>query len=335
MRQVGELWVWSEPQQHRLVLGNRAAAEEARGRGTAARRPIESVQAEVASAPARCTAALKHIGRFQVPNGRVIALRVGTDLDTRPLWHIVARLATDAPVDEQLDYELTPEGRHRLWVDGRLAMDWQPIEDSALLALWNNPFVYLLSEMVLRLMSHQPLMAILHGASVVWRGKRIIFVGASGAGKSTLAAMLVGAAYLSDDNVAISTSGDLVPIPLAPSLKEGSWPLVEAYFPQLTNAQVFYKRARPLKYLHDAPFSAQGGPPDLLVFPMFSVEASPKLVRLSPIEVLLHISQAGMWILPENLEPFLDMLDGLPAVAMRHGPDLNRTQEMIAEQLSA
>ena len=324
------------------MLGNGAAAERARARH-AAYRNVDAPNERVTSqrAPSRHvpgTHGFQHLGNYQVLGGPVIAVRIATDDDIEPLRHILAALATQISADQRFDYELTQDGQHRLCIDGRIVMEGDPSEEQPGQDLRPNPLVYVLFELLLRLLSHIPLLAILHGSAVVWRGKRIVFVGGSGSGKSTLAASLAGsgeATYLGDDVVAITRSRDIVPVALAPSIKQGTWPIALAHFPQLAEASVFNKGTRPLKYLVDAPFAKQGGPPDLIVFPTFSQARDPKSVRLTEIEVLLQISQAGLWVTLENLDPLLDMLGGLPAIALRHGPDLDQTHAMLAGHLWA
>lgn len=280
----------------------------------------------------------KNLGSFRITDGPVIGVRVATDFDIHPLKHILFSLSTKAPSEQRLDYVLTHGRRHLLRVNEQVVLDGAFCDGRPGQDINNNPFIHLMSELLLRLLSHVPLMVVLHASAVAWRGKRIVFVGASGSGKSTIAAALVGsanAAYLADDITPITRSGDIIPVPLAPSIKQGAWPLVYRLFPQLREATTFLKGGQSLKYLVDAPYAERGGPPDLIVFPTFSEAREPKAARLTEIEVLLQMSQTMPWVAPENLDPFLDMLGGLPAIAMRHGPDIEQTVALLEAHLEA
>lgn len=326
------------------MLGNDAAFHEARER-TAAYRDIDAstaprLQTTLWWPPPdrKLRGRYRDIGNFQVLDGPVIAVRIATDFDIEPLRQILGSIAVETPGDHRFDYVLSRGGLHRLIIDDQIAMAGYPSEERPEPQSHGNPFVYLMSELLLRLLSHVPLLAVLHASAVVWRGKKIVFMGVSGSGKSTIAASLVGsgdARYLGDDIVPITRSEDIVPVPLAPSIKEGSWPIAQRLFPQLGEAGIFYKGTQPLKYLVDAPYAEWGGPPDLIVFPTFSRVRAPKSVRLTQIEVLLQISRAGLWVTPDNLDPLLDMLGGLPAIAMRHGPDPDQTRAILETHLEA
>lgn len=343
MRQVDGLWAWVEPQSNRIMLGNRAAADAAHATTSKGQSPRATGSSD---APAPLTRdalgsqlrdhEFQSVGNLQVSGGPVVSLRISSDHNIAPLRQILVGLATQAQCDLRFDYAIARDGRQRLWINGERLIDGRPDPVQSRQGLHSTPFVYLMFELLRRLFSHAQLLVLLHGSAVVWQGKTIVLAGASGSGKTTLAASLVGlqgAKYLADDIVVMAHPDRILPLPLAPSIKEGTWPLVERYFPQLADAQVFYKRTRPLKYLANAPYAEVGGAKDLLVFPIFSRTDEPKSVRLTRVETLLHLSRAGLWTTPDNLDPFLDMLAGVPAIALRHGPDLSQTHAMLDEQL--
>ena len=70
----------------------------------------------------------------------------------------------------------------------------------------------------------------------------------SGSGKSTLTAALVhaGLRYFSDDVVPLDHGLRIRPMPLGISLKEGSWPVLAARYPELGDSAGLPRPAAPL-----------------------------------------------------------------------------------------
>lgn len=249
------------------------------------------------------------------------------------LTGLLEPLATDRAADAMVDYANTPAGRG-LWRDGDLIASG-PVQGTPGAEGFSLTF-----ELVRLLLGTQPLMCILHGSAVRWRGHNIVFMGQSGSGKSTLAALLAadGGQYLGDDHVALMQGGFGVhPLPMAPSVKEGSWPVVAPHFPALMQAPIFYKGPEPFRLLPDAPAvpGRDAGTVDLLVFPQFSADDAPKSVSLLPVETLLKLSKAGLWLDPGQGEGLIDWAVDVPAIALRHTPDFAATQTALVAALEA
>lgn len=339
MLQIGDFWLWTEARSGRVTLGNHAAAEAARATPSAPPPPDLTIGREAARPPED----LIRLGTYQIDGGPALSLDLTAQWDQRALAALLAPLISPHSPDAALQAgllgpdappletsSLTPLPQLRgLWRDGQLRQAAPPPTDT------DTPFFNLVFELLMQLLERHPVLAILHGAAVLWRGRRIVLLGTSGSGKSTLAAQLVadGGAYIGDDYVVMLEDGRLVPVPLAPSLKEGSWPLVTPLFPQLADADVFFKEDIRLKYLSTPPFCRDPGPADLFVFPKFSTQGPAKHVALSEIEILLYLAQAGMWLQSDTLACFVDHIRRTPAIALRQTPDFDTTKTLLTTAL--
>lgn len=280
-------------------------------------------------------------GVYGLEEGPALELRTAIDpaVEPRPgmlaavLSGLLAPLAVDRGPEMRIDYVNAPSGRS-LWCDGAPVASG-PVQGTPGAEGFNLTF-----ELVRLLLAGKPLMCILHGSAVRWRGQNIVFMGQSGSGKSTLAALLAarGGQYLGDDHVALMRPGfSVYPLPFAPSIKEGAWPLVAGHFPDLMTAEVFHKGPDPFRLMPDAPVlrGAEAGPVDLLVFPQFRAEDAPKSVALTPIETLVKLSGAGLWLDPGQGEGLIDWAVDTPAIALRHTPDFGATENALIAALKA
>lgn len=329
MRQVGDLWVWADAGAHRLMLGNRAAA--------LAQTPTVPQKTTTTDLPEiKPAISYMPLGTYAVQGGPAVALRVALcpDLagDPRTLTSLLGDLAVAAPAEITLDYSAYASGR-QLWKDGRCLASG-PLKGEGVAHGFNFYF-----ELVRALLAHEPLTAILHGSGLRWGGRNLVFMGPSGSGKSTLAALLVaqGGQYLGDDLVALlGTDCRAHPLPFAPSIKQGAWPVLLPHYPALAEAVTLRKGSVALRFLSGMPFlpGRDAGPPDLLVFPRFSPGAMPRAVRLSPAETLLELSRSGLWLAPDAGETLIDWACRVPAIALRHTPDIGATQAILDAALA-
>jgi hypothetical protein len=119
-------------------------------------------------------------------------------------------------------------------------------------------------------------LALLHAAGVATPAGCLVLAGGSGSGKSTLLAGLLhaGHGFVADDILPLEAGTGLVwPVPLAVSIKQGSWPVVEQLFPGFERAPVVRFAERKLRYLwpaSDAVALAHGTPAAALLFPATS-----------------------------------------------------------------
>jgi hypothetical protein len=171
-------------------------------------------------------------------------------------------------------------------------------------------------------------LAILH-ASAIARGDRcVLFLGGSGSGKSTLAAGLVarGHRFVTDDYAPVEQGSWLVwPVPVAPSIKSGSWRAVAAHFPALLDQPVFRHRGLQLRYLELDPGARApldtGLPIAALVFPRYVPGVGLTARRLTAREALAAICEARSLLdrRPELLRETLQLVGKVPAYRIDQG----------------
>ncbi len=141
----------------------------------------------------------------------------------------------------------------------------------------------------------------LHAAAVATDAHCILMPALSGSGKSTLAAALVGRGfqYGSDDMVLLTTAPvKMRPAPVSMGLKNGSWKVLERYYPHLVSLPVHLRYDQQnIRYLPP--------PNDLIVdpttrlnithivFPSYRSGSNATLQAISQAEGLCRIAEAG------------------------------------------
>jgi Coenzyme PQQ synthesis protein D (PqqD) len=173
----------------------------------------------------------------------------------------------------------------------------------------------------------RPWLALLHAGAVALPAGCLLLCGDSGAGKSTLLAGLVHAEFpfLADDVAPLEQGSGLVwPVPLAISVKRGSWPVIGGLFPELAAAPVVRFGDRTMRHLwpdHAVAACDRGYRAVAVLFPRY-VEAAPvTLTRLDPMEALVLFGEGGS-VLPTNdveLAEFLAWWRRLPAYRLSYG----------------
>jgi hypothetical protein len=142
-------------------------------------------------------------------------------------------------------------------------------------------------------------LAMMHAAAVGDESGALVMAGDSGSGKSTLTAALIdaGLSYFSDDIVPLDAARRIRPMPLGISVKEGSWPVLAALYPELEALPVHSGRRR--RYL---PIAQQRNGPDgglpvkSIVFPRYQPNQPIVIGRLTPLQVLERLTRARSWM---------------------------------------
>lgn len=176
----------------------------------------------------------------------------------------------------------------------------------------------------------------LHASAVSCGDLGIVLPGSSGSGKSTLAAALSrhGFTYLADDVVPIVQDSDqLVPVPVAMCLKQGSWEPAK-----IGDAVPAHRRlGRRVKYL--APPSVRVEPLDryVVVCPVYEEEAAEARVSgMTPVELLAELVRSESVLEKEMSRAYMsgivDWVQSVPAYRLRYGDTheaISRINEVI------
>jgi hypothetical protein len=178
-------------------------------------------------------------------------------------------------------------------------------------------------------------LALLHAGAVASPAGCVLLCGDSGAGKSSLLAGLVhaGFPFMADDIVPLEGGSRLVwPVPLAISIKNGSWPVIGALFPELADAPEIYFGARRMRFFwpecRAVDADAPGHPAAAVLFPRYLKDAPVALTRLDPAQSLTLLGEGGS-LLPTTdagLAEFLMWWGRLPAYQLAYG----RLDEAVA-----
>jgi hypothetical protein len=170
-------------------------------------------------------------------------------------------------------------------------------------------------------------LAVFHAGAVGNAHHAIVMPGASGSGKSTLTAALVhsGLRYLSDDIVPLDGASRVLPVPVASSLKPGSWPILAPKFSDLERLPTHRAGDHERRYLDlsdHAPVIAEDGVAvRALVFPQYQPKGLTQLEALRPGQALERILEAQCWISLDraDLATTLEFLLEIPSYSLRYG----------------
>ena len=165
----------------------------------------------------------------------------------------------------------------------------------------------------------------LHAASVEKNGKVVIFPAIAGSGKTTLTAALIqnGFSLFSDENTSLDFEGTVHPLPFCMNIKEGSWDVLKAIYPNLKDRDVHYRfdgqkiRFLPPENMHEGRKKATH-----LVFPKYTPGAKTSVIPLNANETLLKIREASYQV-QENMdvakfERILENLVAIPKYALEY-----------------
>ena len=181
----------------------------------------------------------------------------------------------------------------------------------------------------------RPWLALLHAGALAGPAGGLLLCGDSGAGKSSLLAGLVhaGFPFIADDIVPVEAGSGLIwPVPLAISIKHGSWPAISGLFPQLARAPIIRFGGRSMRYLwpdaralaeHSSGYAAAA-----VLFPRYAEDAPVTRTRLEPARALALLGEGGS-VLPATdagLAEFLAWWGRLPAYRLCYG----RLEEAVA-----
>ncbi len=138
----------------------------------------------------------------------------------------------------------------------------------------------------------------IHGGVVERNGLCVVLPAESGSGKTCLVAGLVheGWRYLSDECALLEEDTLCVhPIPIAMATKEGAWPVLGPYYPELDQAAIHLREdGKHIRYLSPpptrrAPDRPEGYAVRWIIFPAYDQAATSELQPLPRVEMLQRL----------------------------------------------
>lgn len=191
---------------------------------------------------------------------------------------------------------------------------------------------------------HKPLLAYCHAAAVSHRGRAVLMPGNSGVGKSTLTGFLVAHdfSYLGDDMIAIGENNrSLLPLPTCLSIKAGSWPIMEAFYPALPTLAILSRYGRSVRYVApDGNYETlETAPaPSAIVFPSYSAGEATHLTPLRPLDAMIRLLGAHVRLpepaTEERLAKFVGFVEQTPAYELSYS-ELPEAMTAIEELLGS
>ena len=144
-------------------------------------------------------------------------------------------------------------------------------------------------------------LSVFHAAAIYDDDGVVLLSAGSGSGKSTLTAALMcsGKQLFSDDLGVLTHDQKIRPTPGCIGLKEGSWDVIEQYYPSIFELATHHRQDEKIvKYLPPSslPTSSQlenGEPVKAVVFPSYSPEHESELIPISTADALVKITDAG------------------------------------------
>jgi hypothetical protein len=152
---------------------------------------------------------------------------------------------------------------------------------------------------------------LIHAAFVARRNRGVLLCGLPRAGKTTLCTALVGRGfeYCSDDLVLVAPNGQATGIPFAPAVKEGAWPLLAPYAPEIIGLPTY--RRDDGQYVRYLPVRMSDWPtPEIACVLLLARQpgAATALAAVEPLEVVCVILESAFStkgsIEPETLRFF-------------------------------
>ena len=205
------------------------------------------------------------------------------------------------PVFEHLHIDHEPEH-----LRNKVAVDFEPTEEGIVIH-WNGKPVqmavpapqlatFLQEKMMTGAYQAAKYLIALHAGSVEKDGRVVILPATAESGKTTLTATLVARGYrlFSDEVTSLDYEGQAHPLPFCMNIKEGSWPVLAADYPELQNRETHKRfdgqniRFLPPKNMHTGRQKASH-----IVFPRYTPGAATTLTPLSAKEALARIKDAS------------------------------------------
>ena len=141
----------------------------------------------------------------------------------------------------------------------------------------------------------------LHAAALSMGEHGVLFSARGGSGKTTLTTYLMTQGYglINDDAIHVSAEPvNLLPIPVALSIKKGSWPVVSQWFPELLQQKVYGDAEIEIRYLPviDAQACHESVPCKLVFFPRYRSGAETVVIPIDLATALTMLIDGGCYL---------------------------------------
>jgi hypothetical protein len=183
-------------------------------------------------------------------------------------------------------------------------------------------------------------LAVLHAGACGSASQCVIFPAATHSGKTTLAAVLRGAGLklYADDSVALDRGSLKVPaMPFALMVREGSWPVISARFPEFEKLPTFSRYGENVRFLQ--PGSDIGQPaaqPCAIILSQWEAGATTRVEPLTAFDALVRLKDTGFWLAHDrsSIQQFLAWLHGLPIFGMVYS-NVDEAAAFVKSRLSS
>ncbi len=213
--------------------------------------------------------------------------------------------------------------------------------------LFRNPFFekitgYFVHEILKLSYLNTEWLAMIHAMAVAYGEKAVVMPAPSGYGKSTLTAALLkeGFSYLGDDLVPIQRgTHQITPLFTSLRIRKGSWPILDAHYPELKELPVYNSRVRYVRYLNPSQYIKTKArlPVTALVFPRYQSGQSVTLKPISATESLQRLIKNHVWLgnhlENDRVSEFLTWLRGLPSFSFDYcelEPAVQKIQDLLS-----
>jgi hypothetical protein len=184
----------------------------------------------------------------------------------------------------------------------------------------------LLQEIIRATNADSDWLAVLHAGVCATGAGSILVAGASHSGKTTLIAGLLGSGFqaCSDDCAPITRNGrNVVPMPFAFMVREGSWDCLERRVPELKDSRIFERTDGRVRFVDLATCgdaSSRVATPRAIVFPRFEAGGETRIVAIDPLDCLFQLQRSGFWVPHdrESISEFLEWVGSIDAYEMSY-----------------
>ena len=168
-------------------------------------------------------------------------------------------------------------------------------------------------------------LAVFHAGACGSHSRCVVFPAGTQSGKTTLAAVLMkmGLTFYSDDSVILERDTLSVPaMPFALMVREGSWELLGARFPELQDEPVFSRFGQQVRFLHPAGMKLDGSCERVgaIAFVRFDPDAANQICKLDTLQALLRLQESGFWVAhdKQSIRAFLAWIQATPSFALTY-----------------